>query len=63
MHTTRFCNKSLRNKTNKNKKKYTKQRNYCLTYKKNKARILQQPGCKEYYQQQNVLENSKTFSI
>ena len=36
IHRTRFCNKYLRNKTDENKKKvYKKQRNYCLTSKKN----------------------------
>ena len=31
MHRTKFRNKHLRNKTNENKKKYTKQRNYCVS--------------------------------
>ena len=41
MPRTTSCNKYLRNKTNKNKRKYTKQRNYCLTSKKIKETILQ----------------------
>ena len=45
MHRTTSCNEYLRNKTNnktnKNKRKYTKQRNYCLTSKKIKETILQ----------------------
>ena len=31
MHRTRFRNKYLRNKTVENKRKYTKQRNYCVS--------------------------------
>ena len=31
MHRTRFRNKYLRNKTDENKRKYTKQRNYCVS--------------------------------
>ena len=31
MHSTRFCNEYLRNKTDKNKRKYTKQRNYSVS--------------------------------
>ena len=44
MHKTRFCNKYLKNKTDKNKRKYTKQQNYCvllLKYqRKNNAAVL-----------------------
>ena len=31
MHRTRFRNKYLRNKTDENKRTYTKQRNYCVS--------------------------------
>ena len=31
MHRTRIYNKYLRNKTEKSKRKYTKQRNYCVS--------------------------------
>ena len=31
MHRTRFCNKQLRNKTDKNKRKNTKQQNYYVS--------------------------------
>ena len=31
MHRTRFRNKYLRNKTDENKRKYTKQQNYCVS--------------------------------
>ena len=31
MHRARFCNKYLRNKTDENKRKYTKQRNNCVS--------------------------------
>ena len=31
MHRTRIYNKYLRNKTDKSKRKYTKQRNYCVS--------------------------------
>ena len=41
MLSTRFRNKYLRNKTDQNRRKYTKQRNYCCTSKKIKERILQ----------------------
>ena len=55
MHTTRFRNKSLRNKTDKNKKKYTKQRNYCVSLIRKTKR--------EYYSNLDVknITNNKTF--
>ena len=31
IHRNRFCNKFLKNKTDENKRKYTKQRNYCVS--------------------------------
>ena len=31
MHRPRFRNKYLRNKTDENKRKYTKQQNYCIS--------------------------------
>ena len=35
MHRTRLCKKYLRNKTDENKRKYTKQQNYCSLDVKN----------------------------
>ena len=31
VHRTRFCNKYLTNKTDENKRKYTKEQNYCVS--------------------------------
>ena len=55
MHRTRFRNKYLRNKTDKNKKKYTKQRNYCVSLlRKSKRQYCRSRDVK------NITDN-KTF--
>ena len=55
MHKTRFRNKYLRNKTDENKKKYTKQRNYCVS--------LLRKSKREYYSSLDVenITDNKTF--
>ena len=55
MHMTRFCNKYLRNKIDENKKKYTKQRNYCVS--------LLRKSKREYYSSLDVknITDNKTF--
>ena len=55
MHRTRFYNKYLRNKTDKNKRKYAKQRNYCVS--------LQRKSKREYYSNLDVknITDNKTF--
>ena len=55
MHRTRFYNKYLRNKTDENEWKYTKQRNYCAS--------LLRKSKQEYYSSldvKNIIDN-KTF--
>ena len=55
MHRTYFRNKYLRTKTDENKRKYTKQRNYCVS--------LLTKSKREYYSNldvKNITEN-KTF--
>ena len=55
MHRTRFRNKYLRNKTVENKRKYTKQRNYCVS--------LLRKSKREYYSNLDVknITDNKTF--
>ena len=55
MHRTRFRNKYLRNKILENKKKYTKQRNYCVS--------LLRKSKREYYNNLDVksITDNKTF--
>ena len=55
MHTTRFHNKYLRNKTDENERKYTKQRNYCVS--------LLRKSKREYYSNLDVknITDNKTF--
>ena len=55
MHTTRFHNKYLRNKTDENKRKYTKQRNYCVS--------LLRKSKREYYSNLDVknITDNKTI--
>ena len=55
MHRTRIYNKYLRNKTDKNKRKYTKQRNYCVS--------LLRKSKREYYSNLDVknITDNKTF--
>ena len=55
MHRTRFCNKYLRNKTDENKRKYTKQQNYCVS--------LLRKSKREYYSNLDVknITDNKTF--
>ena len=55
MHRTRFRNKYLRNKILENKKKYTKQRNYCVS--------LLRKSKREYYSNLDVksITDNKTF--
>ena len=55
MHRTRFRNKYLRNKTDANKRKYTKQWNYCLSPLRKSKR--------EYYSNLDVknITDNKTF--
>ena len=47
MHRTRFRNKYLRNKTDENKRTYTKQRNYCVS--------LLRKSKREYYSNLDVM--------
>ena len=56
MHRTRIYNKYLRNKTDKSKRKYTKQRNYCVS--------LLRKSKREYDVNLDVknITDSKTFS-
>ena len=65
VHRTRFNNNYLKIKTDgsKRKKAYKTKKLMCFTTQKIKESILQDSGCKEYYSQQNFLENSKTFFI
>ena len=55
MHTTRFHNKYLRNKTDENERKYTKQRNYCVS--------LLRKSKREYYSNLDVknITDNKVF--
>ena len=55
MHRTRIYNKYLRNKTDKSKRKYTKQRNYCVS--------LLRKSKREYYSNLDVknITDNKTF--
>ena len=55
MHTTRFHNKYLRNKTDENERKYAKQRNYCVS--------LLRKSKREYYSNLDVknITDNKTF--
>ena len=55
MHRTRFCKKYLWNKTDENKRKYTKQQNYCVS--------LLRKSKKEYYSNLDVknITDKKTF--
>ena len=55
MHRARFCNKYLRNKTDENKRKYTKQRNHCASPLRKSRR--------EYYTNLDVknITDDKTF--
>ena len=55
MHRTRFGNKYLRNKTDRNKRKYTKQQNYCVS--------LLRKFKREYYNNLDVknITDNKTF--
>ena len=55
MHRTRFCKKYLWNKTDENKRKYTKQQNYCVS--------LLRKSKKEYYSNLDVknITDNKTF--
>ena len=55
MHRTRIYNKYLRNKTEKSKRKYTKQRNYCVS--------LLRKSKREYYSNLDVknITDNKTF--
>ena len=55
MHRTRFRNKYLRNKTDENKRKYTKQRNYCVS--------LLRKSKREYYSNLDIknITDNKTF--
>ena len=65
VHRTRFHNKYLKIKTDGSKRKnvYKTKKLMCFTTQKIKESILQDSRCKEYYSQQNFLENSKTFFI
>ena len=55
MHRTRIGNKYLRNKTDENKRKYTKQQNYCVS--------LLRKSKREYYSNLDVknITDNKTF--
>ena len=55
MHRARFRNKYLRNKTDENKRNYTKQRNYCVSLVRKSER--------EYYSNLDVknITDNKTF--
>ena len=55
MHRARFCNKHLRNKTDGNKRKHTKQRNCCL--------LILRKSRREYYSSLDVknITDNKTF--
>ena len=55
MHRTRISNKYLRNKTDENKRKYTKQQNYCVS--------LLRKSKREYYSNLDVknITDNKTF--
>ena len=63
MHSTRFDNKYIGNKTDKNKIKYTKQQNYCVSLlKKLKTEYYSNLDVKNITDNK-LLGNSKTFSI
>ena len=55
MHRTRFCNKHLRNNTDENIRKYTKQQNYCASLLKKLKR--------EHYSSLDIknISDNKTF--
>ena len=55
VHTARFRNKYLRNKTDENKRKYTKQQNHCVSHLRKSER--------EYYSNLDVknITDKKTF--
>ena len=58
MNRNRFCNKYLRNKTDENKRKYTKQRNYCAA--------LLRKSKREYYSNldvKNITDNKRFWKI
>ena len=64
MHRTRFRNKYLRNKTDENKRKYTKQQNYCVSLlRKSKREYDSSLDVKNINDNETFWKTLKTFLL